>query len=226
MLKEYSYLKKIPYFNDLNEKSLIELNKIATMQKFNKSEVIFFEGDKGEAIYFVKSGKVKISKISPQGKEHIIKLMEDGEIFAESLLFVGGCYPATAEAIEDSYIIVIRNSDIENLILKNSEIALGIIKHMAKRLQNVAVIIENLALKDSVGRTISILLTFARKRGIRIKEGIEIELNLNRQDLANMVGTSRENMTRILSQLSKDGIIKLLRHKIIIKDIVKLKKMT
>ncbi|MDI3312064.1 MAG: Crp/Fnr family transcriptional regulator, partial [Thermoanaerobacterium sp.] len=174
----------------------------------------------------VKEGKVKISKISQQGREHIIRIMEDGDIFAESLLFIGGKYPATAETIEDSKIIVLKNKDIENLILNNNEVALGIIKLMAKRLQSVAVIIENLALKDSLGRTVSILLAFAREKGIKGKDGIAIELNLNRQDLANMVGTSRENMTRILSQLDKEGVIKLERHAIIIKDVNALKNLS
>lgn len=223
---DYDYLRKIPYFNVLSESSLFEINKIAVEKEYKKNTVIFYEGDEGDAIYFVKKGKVKISKISQQGKEHIIRIMEDGDIFAESLLFIGGKYPATAEAIEDSKIIVLKNKDIENLILNNNEVALGIIKLMAKRLQNVAVIIENLALKDSLGRTVSILLTFAREKGIQGKDGIAIELNLNRQDLANMVGTSRENMTRILSQLDKEGVIKLERHAIIIKDVNALKNLS
>ncbi|AEF18379.1 transcriptional regulator, Crp/Fnr family [Thermoanaerobacterium xylanolyticum LX-11] len=223
---DYDYLRKIPYFNVLSEKSLFEISKIALVKEYKKNTVIFYEGDEGDAIYFVKKGKVKISKISQQGKEHIIRIMEDGDIFAESLLFIGGKYPATAEAIEDSKIIVLKNKDIENLILSNNEVALGIIKLMAKRLQNVAVIIENLALKDSLGRTVSILLTFAREKGIQGKDGIAIELNLNRQDLANMVGTSRENMTRILSQLDKEGVIKLERHAIVIKDVNALKNLS
>ncbi|HCD10178.1 MAG TPA: Crp/Fnr family transcriptional regulator, partial [Thermoanaerobacter sp.] len=104
-------------------------------------------------------------------------------------------------------------------------IALSIIKLMAKRLKNVAVIIENLALRDSIGRTASVLLTFAKERGINTKEGILLNLNLNRQDLANIVGTSRENVTRILSQMDKEGIIHLDRQKIIIKDIERLREM-
>ncbi|MBT1279379.1 Crp/Fnr family transcriptional regulator [Thermoanaerobacter sp. AC272] len=224
-MSDFDYLKKVPYFNELEDKSLEEIHKISIIKSFKKGSIIFMEGEKGEAIYFVRSGKVKISKTSSTGKEYIIKIMEKGDIFAESVLFVGGEYPATAEAIEDSEVIVLKNQDIENLILKNSEIALSIIKLMAKRLKNVAVIIENLALRDSIGRTASVLLTFAKERGINTKEGILLDLNLNRQDLANIVGTSRENVTRILSQLDKDGVIRLDRQRILIKDIEKLKEM-
>lgn len=225
IMADFDYLKKVPYFNELEDKSLEEIHRISTINFFKKGSIIFMEGEKGEAIYFVKSGKVKISKTSSIGKEYIIKIMEKGDVFAESILFVGGEYPATAEAIEDSEVIMLKNQDIENLILKNSEIALSIIKLMAKRLKNVAVIIENLALRDSIGRTASVLLTFAKERGINTKEGILLDLNLNRQDLANIVGTSRENVTRILSQMDKEGIIHLDRQKIIIRDIEKLKEM-
>lgn len=224
-MDKLDYLKKIPYFNELDDSSLEEIEKISVKKSFKKNSLIFMEGEKGEAIYFVKSGKVKISKTSPLGKEHIIRIMQSGDIFAESVLFVGGVYPATAEAIEDSEVIVLKNADIERLILNNNEIALGIIKLMAKRLQNVAVIIENLALRDSLGRTVSVLLTFAKERGIKIRDGILLELNMSRQDLANIVGTSRENVTRILSQLDREGIIELDRHKIVIKDMETLKNM-
>ncbi|UZQ84399.1 Crp/Fnr family transcriptional regulator [Thermoanaerobacter sp. RKWS2] len=224
-MAHFDYLKKVPYFNELEDKSLEEIHKISIIKSFKKGSIIFIEGEKGEAIYFVKSGKVKISKTSSIGKEYIIKIMEKGDIFAESILFAGGEYPATAEAIEDSEVIMLKNQDIENLILKNSEIALSIIKLMAKRLKNVSYIIENLALRDSIGRTASVLLTFAKERGVNVKEGILLNLNLNRQDLANIIGISRETVTRVLSQMDKEGIIKLNRNKVIIKDIERLREM-
>ncbi|HHY79824.1 Crp/Fnr family transcriptional regulator [Thermoanaerobacter thermohydrosulfuricus] len=224
-MADFDYLKKVPYFNELEDKSLEEIHKISTINFFKKGSIIFMEGEKGEAIYFVKSGKVKISKTSSIGKEYIIKIMEKGDVFAESILFVGGEYPATAEAIEDSEVIMLKNKDIENLILKNTEIALSIIKLMAKRLKNVSYIIENLALRDSIGRTASVLLTFAKERGVNVKEGILLNLNLNRQDLANIIGISRETVTRVLSQMDKEGIIKLNRNKVIIKDIERLREM-
>ncbi|NNG67171.1 Crp/Fnr family transcriptional regulator [Caldanaerobacter subterraneus] len=224
-MKELEYLRKIPYFSELEDKQLEKLHNIATLKPVKKGCIIFTEGQKGEAIYFVKTGKIKISKISSVGKEYTIKIMEEGDVFGESTLFIGGEYPATAEAIEDSEILELKNKDIEDLILKDTQIALSIIKILAKRLKYIAVVIENLALRDSVGRTASILLTFARERGISTKEGILVEIDLKRQELANLAGTSRENITRILSQMDRDGIIKLGKDKILIKDLEELRKM-
>lgn len=224
-MKELEYLRKIPYFSELEDEKLEKLHNIATLKPVKKGCIIFTEGQKGEAIYFVKTGKIKISKISSVGKEYTIKIMEEGDVFGESTLFIGGEYPATAEAIEDSEILELKNKDIEDLILKDTQIALSIIKILAKRLKYIAVVIENLALRDSVGRTASILLTFARERGISTKEGILVEIDLKRQELANLAGTSRENITRILSQMDRDGIIKLGKDKILIKDLEELRKM-
>lgn len=224
-VKELEYLRKIPYFSELEGQQLEKLHNISTLKPVKKGCIIFTEGQKGEAIYFVKTGKIKISKISSVGKEYTIKIMEEGDVFGESTLFIGGEYPATAEAIEDSEILELRNKDIEDLVLKDTQIALSIIKILAKRLKYIAVVIENLALRDSVGRTASILLTFARERGISTKEGILIEIDLKRQELANLAGTSRENITRILSQMDRDGIIKLGKDKILIKDLEELRKM-
>ncbi|MGB9780687.1 Crp/Fnr family transcriptional regulator [Caldanaerobacter sp.] len=224
-VKELEYLRKIPYFSELEDEKLEKLHNIATLKPVKKGCIIFTEGQKGEAIYFVKTGKIKISKISSVGKEYTIKIMEEGDVFGESTLFIGGEYPATAEAIEDSEILELKNKDIEDLILKDTQIALSIIKILAKRLKYIAVVIENLALRDSVGRTASILLTFARERGIFTKEGILVEIDLKRQELANLAGTSRENITRILSQMDRDGIIKLGKDKILIKDLEELRKM-
>jgi len=224
-VKELEYLRKIPYFSELENEKLEKLHNIATLKPVKKGCIIFTEGEKGEAVYFVKTGKIKISKISSVGKEYTIKIMEEGDVFGESTLFIGGEYPATAEAIEDSEILELKNKDVEDLILKDTQIALGIIKILAKRLKYIAVVIENLALRDSVGRTASILLTFARERGVFTKEGILVEIDLKRQELANLAGTSRENITRILSQMDKDGIIKLGKDKILIKDLEELKKM-
>lgn len=224
-MRELKYLRKISYFSELEEQQLKKLYNITTLKPIKKGCIIFTEGQKGEAIYFVKTGKVKISKISSVGREYTIKIMEEGDVFGESTLFIGGEYPATAEAIEDSEILELKNKDIEDLILKDTQIALSIIKMLAKTLKYIAVVIENLALRDSVGRTASILLTFARERGTPIKEGILVEIDLKRQELANLAGTSRENITRILSQMDRDGIIKLGKDKILIKDLEELRKM-
>jgi len=115
----------------------------------------------------VKEGSVKISMVDEDGKEYIIHIMKEGEVFAEATLFNSGPYPANAEAVDDAALIVLNNAKLEDLIKSNSELALELIKVMAKRLQDVSKQINSLALRDAIGRTISVLIRLAEEKGKR-----------------------------------------------------------
>jgi len=127
-------LKKAPVFSDLRDEELKQISSITIEKNLRKGTIIFMEGDKGEAFYFVKSGKVKVSKTTPDGRELIFTILTDGDVFAEVTLFNDVTYPAAAEVIEDSCIGMIRNEDLENLIKKNADIALHVIKVFSKKL--------------------------------------------------------------------------------------------
>ncbi|WP_201769309.1 Crp/Fnr family transcriptional regulator [Fervidicella metallireducens] len=184
---------------------------------------IFMEGEAGEAIYFVKQGKVKIFKNTQDGKEHIIHIMTEGEVFAEACLFSNSRYPANAEAIEDSEVLMIKNKDIEELILKQPTIGIEIIKVMAKRLMMVSKQIEYLALQDAYGKTASLLIKLIKDEGLPLKDGIKLKTSFSRQEMGNMVGLSRETFTRALSKLRQDKAIEIDKDEIIIISVNKLK---
>lgn len=212
------YLQKMPLFSNLREEELRALSQIVIERKYRKSSNIFFEGDPGDGVYFVKSGQVKITKTSEEGGEQILHLLGPGDIFGEVVLFDGGDFPATAQTIVDCQIGMIRNQDMESFIRGNPEVALKFLKVMSQRLRAAQVKIKNLALQDTLRRTIGMLLHLAQEHGQKTAEGVEINLPLNRQELANMVGTSRETVTRILSRLNKENLIILDKHKIVILD--------
>lgn len=212
------YLKKIPLFANLGEVELKALSEIVIEKRYRKNSIIFFEGDPGEAVYLIKSGQVKVTKSSEEGGEQILHLLGEGEIFAEVVLFDGGTFPATAQAVADCQLGMVRNVDMEIFVRKNPEVALKLLKIMSHRLRSAQVKIKNLALQDTLRRTVGILLHLSEEHGTRTSLGIQIDLPLSRQELANMVGTSRETVTRILSKLNKEKIISLEKHKIIILD--------
>jgi len=212
------YLKKVSLFASLGEAELKALSLIVIERKYKKNSTIFFEGDPGEGVYFIKSGQVKVSKSSEEGGEQILHLLGTGDIFAEVVLFDGGDFPATAQAVTDCQIGMIRNQDMEVFVRANPDVAFKFLKVMSHRLRAAQIRIKNLALQDTLRRTVGMLLHLAQEHGEETQEGIEINLPLNRQELANMVGTSRETVTRILSRLSKEGLITLDKHKIVIID--------
>ncbi|MBM7624138.1 Crp/Fnr family transcriptional regulator [Sporohalobacter salinus] len=221
-------LKDTPYFATLSEKHLEKIVNLMINREYKEEEVIFFEEEKGKGLFFIKSGKVKIAKMVETGEEQILHILKQGEIFAEVVLFDGGNYPATAIAMEDSQIGILRNKDIEELITEVPEIALEILKVMSKRLRRAQQTIRNLGLKNTESRTASILLQLAKEHGIGSRDNnqVEINLSLSQQELANLVGATRETISRVLGKLKEKNLIANSRQQIVIKDLVGLRKVT
>jgi len=202
---------------------LEEIDRLIMERTYQKGRIIFVEGEPGEAVFFLKSGRVKISKQSEDGREQILHFIHPGEVFAEVVLFDGGPYPATAEATEDSKIGLIRNSDMERITLENTGIALGMLKIMARRLRMAQKQINELALMDTSRRMASTLLFLAAEQGIACPGGTAIDMSLTNQDLANLIGTSRETANRILGDMRRLKAIQVDKKQIVIIDMKKLK---
>jgi CRP/FNR family transcriptional regulator, cyclic AMP receptor protein len=217
------FLKKIPIFAELPEEQLQKITDVVIDRQYRKSQIIFGEGDPGEALFFLKQGKIKLTKTTPDGREQILAFRGPGEIFAEVVLFDGGSYPATAEVIEDAKIGIIRNQDIDKIVRKNVDIAVSLLKIMSKRLRQAQTALKDIALKDVYGRLASTLLKLATEHGRQVQEGTKISLNLTHQDLANMIGTSRESVNRVISEWRREGILDAVRGEITLLQIQKLK---
>lgn len=223
-MKEYSeYLAKIPIFQDLSAEELDQIGQLARVRNYKKNMIVFMEGEPGEALYFVISGKVKISKTTADGREQILHILQHGDVFAEVVLIDGGPYPATSEVIESGQVGMLLNDDVENLIRSNPEIALKLLRLMSKRLRMAQRQVRDLALKDTYGRLAAMLLMLGKEHGEETTEGIKIDLPLSRQELANLIGTTRETVTRILGDFKKYKCLNLDKQVIIIIDQEKLK---
>lgn len=201
-------LNEIPVFSDLTEEQLRQIETCTTARLYRKGMIIFMEGQPGEGFHYIQQGRVKIVKISDDGREHIIHLLDEGDIFAGVVLFNTAPYPATAVALEDCQIGMIKNSDLEQLALHNNALAMHLIKAINQRLLYAQQKIANLALHDVTARTAEVLLRLGKEKGRRNAGGqITIEMALSRQDLASLVGTTRETVTRTLSSLKKGKVI-------------------
>ena len=223
MNKYSEYLKKVPLFIDLSDIELQALGQLARVRNYRNNMLIFMEGEPGEALYFIISGRVKISKATADGREQILHILQSGDVFAEVVLIDRGPYPATAEVIESGQIGMLLNDDVENLIRSNPEIALKLLRLAFKRLRLAQAQIRDLALKDTYGRLASMLLILAKDHGEELAGGIKIDLPLSRQEFANLIGTTRETVTRILGDLKKYKCIDLNKQAIIITDEDKLR---
>ncbi|TDT45640.1 Crp/Fnr family transcriptional regulator [Fonticella tunisiensis] len=217
------YIRRLSFFSELDDESIDKILGLMIERKYKKNMIIFMEGETAEGVFFIKRGKVKIFKTTQEGKEHIIHIMSDGEIFAESCLFVGGTYPASSETIEDSEIYMIRNSDLEKLLEKYPKIAIHIISVMGRRLKLVSKQIENLALRDAYGKAAALIIQLIKDQGLELKNNIVLKTHLSRQDMGNMVGLTRETFTRALSMLKHNGAIDIDKDEIIVLNVDKLR---
>ncbi|MFZ5648461.1 MAG: Crp/Fnr family transcriptional regulator [Bacillota bacterium] len=217
------HLRKIALFSYLDDHQLAEIDSMVMERNYQKGRILFVEGEPGEAVFFLREGRVKISKQSEDGREQILHFIHPGEMFAEVVLFDGGSYPATAEAVEDSKIGMIRNTDMERITLENPGIALGILKIMSRRLRLAQKQINELALMDTSRRMVSTLLFLAAEQGVPSEKGTVIDMSLTNQDLANMIGTSRETANRILSDLRRQKAVQVDKKQIVITDMKRLK---
>lgn len=192
-------------FGELPEKNQERLLEITVAKEYKKGEIIFQEGDPGDGLFFVIQGAVKIVKLTEEGKEHIIHILGPGELFAEVLLFKKGVYPATTVAQQDSRVGKILNSDLEAELLQDNHLALAMIKALSNRLQVAQQKIRNLALADASEKIIQTLKQLSLEKGERRLDEVAIFLPMNRQDLANLMGVSRETLARILAEWQDEG---------------------
>ncbi|GAB6139100.1 Crp/Fnr family transcriptional regulator [Halanaerobaculum tunisiense] len=219
-------LKQNSYFAALTDQELDKIKEIMYTQHYQAGEFIFFEGEAGEGLFFVKSGKVKLTKMIENGKEQILNILQSGDMFAEVVLFDEGKYPATAVASEETEVEVISKEDMEKLMKDYPEITIKILRVMSKRLRRAQKRVRNLGLKNTKSRTAGILVYLAKEHGADKYNKLQINLSLTQQDLASLIGSSRETVSRILSEFKAEDLVAVARQRIIIKDLVGLKELT
>ncbi|MCR4435395.1 MAG: Crp/Fnr family transcriptional regulator [Clostridiales bacterium] len=225
-MKDAEIIKRSSFFFELNEEELQKIADISVERKYKKNMVLFMEGDPGEAFYYIKSGKMKVFRIYEDGKEHILNILGEGDVFGEATLFNGSAYPASAVVYEDAIIGAIKNSDLEKLVKENSELSLKLIKILTRKLLSAQQKVRDMAFNDVFARTASQLIKLSRDFGKKGAAGTEIAIPLSRQELADMVGTTRETMSRVISRFKKEKSIAEEKDRIIILSEDKLKSWT
>lgn len=203
-------LEIIPLFEGLPENQLSDLATIALEKAFKKGASIFSEGDPGDGFYVVKEGRVKIYKISSEGKEQILHVFGSGEPFGEAPVFEGRRFPAHAEALMDTVCIFFPRKSFTELISKNPSLAMNMLGVLSRRLRRFAALVEDLSLKEVPGRLAAYLLYLSETES----NPTELSLDIAKGQLAGMLGTIPETLSRILGKLVKQGFIEAVGPKI------------
>ncbi len=219
------YLHIIPLFSGLTEDQCKTLAVLSNELTVKKGAIIFQEGDNGKGFYIVVAGKIKIFKMSFEGKEQILHIYGPGHTFGEVPVFQGKCFPASALALEPSKILFLPRQAFVRQIEKSPALAMNMLADLSRRLREFTVQIENLSLKEVPARLAAYILTLAQEEvehsqttalGNESLPAVNVWLPVSKVQLASLIGTTPETISRVLKKMNLAGFIKVDGKKILI----------
>ncbi|WP_018131620.1 Crp/Fnr family transcriptional regulator [Effusibacillus pohliae] len=196
-------LRKIALFCDLSEEELGKIGRLLIRRTLAERMVVFMQGEPLEHIYFIASGKVKIYRTDEQGREQIVNVLDAGDMFPHIGFFRQTVYPAHSAMLEKGVLLVLPMARFRLLLESNPQLCLKMMAVMEGKIIELQDRLEEMVLHDTFGRIVTLLIRLARLHGVPDGPWIRVDVPLTNQELANMIGTSRETVSRTLSQLKK-----------------------
>lgn len=200
-------LKAVPLFKDLEKEELSHIVDIAQTRLYKYKLYVFMQGDPLERVYFIHSGKIKIYKTDTSGREQIISVLEAGEMFPHAGFFRQGNYPAHAEVIEEAQLITIPIEDFEKILLSNPLLCIKLFKVLGEKIVDLQNRLEEQILHNTYEQIIMLFLRLCKTNGMKLDDLYKITTHFTNRELANMIGTSRETVSRTISQLKKKDFL-------------------
>lgn len=214
-----SHLKKIRLLSGLSDEEIRTLERMTSMESVKKRQFLYRPGDPSEHVFFLKSGRVKVSQLSQDGKEFTLTVLEPGEIFGEVDIFEGTPRDTVAEVLEDAFLCVMKKRDFEVLLKRNHDLTLRLTKMISLRLKKLDRHVRDLLFKDVPARLAHLLFRLSQESGLREAQGIRFTLGITHQEMANLIGSTRETITAILGDFKRRGLISLDgRHVLILRE--------
>ncbi len=217
-------LHQIPLFAELNEDVLVQLAHRCIRRDVSAGSVLFTTGEESRGLYMIESGRVRIYRTDPAGREQVLHIEGPGRTVAELPLFDGGPYPASAVTIEDSILVFLPRPAFEYFYRNHPDVAQAIIRALGRRLRHLVHLTETLAFRDVAARLAMLIVGYAERAGSTTPAGVEIELDRTQEELAHEIGTARESVSRAMKQLRHQGLIEPLeRNRLLIPDVQRLR---
>jgi CRP/FNR family transcriptional regulator len=207
-------ISNIPLFNGLPAEQLDAICRLAAEKRYNKGQIIFSEGDETTGFFVIVEGRVKIYKVSSEGKEQILHIFEAGQSFGEVTVFTGQQMPAHAQTLANTHLLLFARNAFVDLVSSTPSLALNLLGIMSKKLRQFAAQIENLSLKEIPARLASYLIYLSQEQGTEDA----VVLNISKGQLASLLGTIPETLSRIFAKLSRQNLIRVEGPKIILMD--------
>lgn len=206
-------LRKVPLFRDMPPDALARFAALTRERTYPKGSIIVFADDRGDSMFLVASGQVKVVLIGEDGREVILSVLQEGSFFGEMALLDDEPRSAHVIAMEDSALLVLRREDFQAQLRTSPEVAISLLRELSRRLRSADQKIGSLVLLDVNGRVANLLLQLAKEEG-----GDRISRRLTHHTIAQMIGSSRETVSRTMRNLVQRGIIEVKRKEIILQD--------
>ena len=217
-------LRRLAIFAELDDSVIRQLAARCVARDFPAGKVLFTFGDVCRGLYVIASGRVRIYRTSPDGKEQVLHIEVPGRPVAELPLFDGGVYPASAITAEPSRLIFLARDDFESMYRTHPDVAHAIIRGLGKRLRHLVHVTETLAFHDVAARLAMLYVGYTERLGTATPHGVELKLDRTQEELSLEIGAARESVSRAMRQLKQAGLISpLSRNRVLIPDVAKLR---
>lgn len=202
-------LSRLPLFQGLNEQQFALLSSRIQKISLRRGEVLFVEGDEGDRLYIITEGKIKLGHSSEDGRESLLAILGPGEMIGELTLFDPGKRSTTATAVSPASMLCLDHADLVQILDTNPEVAKHLLRALAQRLRRTNESLSDLVFSDVPGRVAKALLDLAERFGTTSEDGVHVPHDLTQEELAQLVGASRETVNKSLADFVSRGWIRL-----------------
>jgi len=217
-------LRQAPLFAGLDDDAAQALANSMSSQSMRRGEVLFNEGDPGDRLFVVIDGKIKLGRTSPDGRENLLAILGPGQMFGELSFFDPGPRSATATAVTEVDLRVLGHEALEPILAQHSGVAQALLHQLAGRLRRTNEVVGDLVFSDVPGRVAKALLDLASRFGRRADDGIHVNHDLTQEELAQLVGASRETVNKALADFASRGWLRLEPRSVVILDLERLQR--
>ncbi|MEK7760270.1 MAG: Crp/Fnr family transcriptional regulator [Nitrospirota bacterium] len=203
------FLKHIRLFDGISPSEMQEMEKITRMEEVKKRQPLYLPGDPSSNVYLLKRGRVKIANTAPNGKEVTFDILEPGEVFGELDVLEDAPRSTSAETLDDAVICVIPRKDFDQYLAMHPTVMFKLTKLIGLRLKKIQSRVEDLVFRDVPARLAHLLSELGKTEGIADKQGIRLKVKLTHQEMANLIGCSRETVSTTMGQFRDDGLIQM-----------------
>jgi CRP/FNR family transcriptional regulator, cyclic AMP receptor protein len=219
-----SVIRSAPLFSALSDEEAASLRASMTLVKVTKGHTLFKEGEEGDRLFVVLDGKLKLGKSSPDGRENLQEILGPGEMFGELSLFDPGPRTATATAITDAKLLMLPHEKVLDLITSQPAVSLELLRRLAQRLRDSRGEQSDLVFVDVPGRVAKAIIDLGERFGEQKEDGLHVKHDLTQEELAQLVGASRETVNKALADFAARGWVSLEPRAVVIKDYERISK--